>query len=177
MLIVFADFWCFPVAKTNLGIFESCRFFSLWVRPFGTFESCGLEEPFLNTAGVVLILWYFFQVLLIFFADIWCFPVSRTYLKILSNVVMFRYGRGLLVHLNFVDWKTYFSILQRLLNILIFFLDFVDFFSQTFDVSWLLEPIWKFFSNVRMFHYGQGLLVHLNLVDWKTHFSILQGLL
>ena len=28
-------------------------------------------------------------------------------------------------------------------------------------------------SNV---NYGWGLLVHLNLVDWKTHFSILQGL-
>ena len=34
-----------------------------------------------------------------------------------------------------------------------------------------------FFVNVGIFHYWQDLLARLNLVGWKTHFSILQGLL
>ena len=30
-------------------------------------------------------------------------------------------------------------------------------------------------SKVGMFHFGRGVLVHFHLVDWKTHFSVLQG--
>ena len=62
-------------------------------------------------------------------------------------------------------------------NVLIFFLYFVGFLLQTFDVFQLREPNWGFLSDAGMFHFGRGLLVRFNLVDWKTHFSILQGLL
>ena len=56
------------------------------------------------------------------------------------------------------------------------FVDFVD-FLQTFDVFQLPGPIWGFLSDAGMFYFGRGLLVRFSLVDWKTDFSILQGLL
>ena len=62
-------------------------------------------------------------------------------------------------------------------NVLIFFLYFVGFLLQTFDVFRLRGPNWGFLSDAGMFHFGRGLLVHFNLVDWETHFSVLQGLL
>ena len=57
------------------------------------------------------------------------------------------------------------------------FFRFWLFFLQTFVVSQVPGPNWGFLSDVGMFHFGRGLLVCFNLVDWKTHFSILQGLL
>ena len=42
-----------------------------------------------------------------------------------------------------------------------FLFRFCLYFSETFDVSWLLGPIWGFLSNVGMFHYGRSFLVHL----------------
>ena len=48
---------------------------------------------------------------------------------------------------------------------------------QTFGVSQFLGQIWGFLSNFGIFHYGWDLLVHLNMVDWKTHFSVPQGFL
>ena len=48
---------------------------------------------------------------------------------------------------------------------------------KTFDVLQLLGQIWEFLNNVGVFRYGWGLLVHLNLIDWKTCFSIQEGLL
>ena len=62
-------------------------------------------------------------------------------------------------------------------NVLLFLIDFVSFFSQTLDFFQLLGPIWGFLSDAGMFDFGRGLLVCFNLVDWKTHFSILQSLL
>ena len=38
-------------------------------------------------------------------------------------------------------------------------------------------PNWGFLSDAGMFHFGRGLLVRFNLVDWETDFSVLQGLL
>ena len=82
-----------------------------------------------------------------------------------------------MVHLNLIDWKTFSQYCRGCCNSLIFFLDFVDFFVKTFEVFELLGQIWGFLSNVGMFRYERGLLVHLNLIDWKTHFTILQRLL
>ena len=63
----------------------------------------------------------------------------------LSNVGIFHYRWGLSVLLNLVDWKTHSSVLQQLLQYFeTIFLDFVDFFSQSFDVYQLLGPIWDF---------------------------------
>ena len=93
----------------------------------------------------------------------------------LSDAGMFHFGRGLLVRFNLVDWKTHFSILQGLLECFTIFFRFFGVFLQTFDFFQLSGPIWGFLSDTGMFHFGRGLLVCFNLVDWKTHFSILQG--
>ena len=90
---------------------------------------------------------------------------------------MFHFGWGCLVRFNLVDWKTYYSILQGLLECFNIFFRFCWVFLQTFDVFQLLVPIWGLLSDAGMFHFWRGLLVRFNPVDWKTHFSILQGLL
>ena len=95
----------------------------------------------------------------------------------LSNVGMFRYEWGFLVHLYLIDWKTYFLILQELLQYFYIFFRFCWLFVKTFGVFELLRQIWRFLSNVGIFRDGWGFLVHLNLIDWKTHFSIIQKLL
>ena len=48
---------------------------------------------------------------------------------------------------------------------------------KTFEVFQLLRQIWGILSNADVFHYGWDLSVHLNLIDWKIHFSELRGLL
>ena len=99
-----------------------------------------------------------------------CSNVLRTCLDV-ADVGIFAYGWGFLVHLKMVDCKNHFSKLQGLLeslnNSFRFWL-----FLQSFDVFKLLEQNWGFLSNFHVFHYGQDPLVHLNLVGWKTHFSL-----
>ena len=56
-------------------------------------------------------------------------------------------------------------------NVLIFFLYFVGFLLQTFDVFRLRGPNWGFLSDAGMFHFGRGLLVRFNLVDWRPIFQ------
>ena len=90
---------------------------------------------------------------------------------------MIHYGQGFLICWNLAAWRSYFSILQGMLSVLIIFFRFCWLFLQTFDVFELLGQIWRFFSNVGILGYGWGFLVHLKLVDWKNHFSKLQGLL
>ena len=48
---------------------------------------------------------------------------------------------------------------------------------KNFEVSQLLGQLWGFLCNVDVFRYGWDLLVHLNLIDWKIHFSVLRGFL
>ena len=104
------------------------------------------------------------------------FQLQRPIWRFVSKVSMFHFGPGLLVHFHLVDWKTHFSILQGLLQISNNFCRFCWFFLQTFDVFQLPGPIWGFLSDAGMFHFGRSLLVRFNLLDWTTHFSILQGL-
>ena len=94
----------------------------------------------------------------------------------LSDASTFHFGRGLLVRFNLLDWKSHFSILPGLLECFNTSFRFCWVFLQNFDVFQLFGPIWGFLSDASMFHFGRGLLVRFNLVDWKTHFSILQDL-
>ena len=89
--------------------------FPSWAGPFDTFESCSLDNLFLNTAGVA--------------------------------------------------------------TIFFFFLDFVAFLRRILRFPSLLGQLWGFLSNVDVFRYGWDLLVHLSLIDWKIHFSVLRGFL
>ena len=57
------------------------------------------------------------------------------------------------------------------------FFRFCRLFVETFDEFQLLGKTWGFLSNVGIFRYGCRLLLYLNLIDWRTDFSILQGLL
>ena len=71
--------------------------------PFGTFESGRLEDPFLNTAGVALIFYlfiFFFRFCWVFLQTFDVFQLLGQIWGFLSNVGMFRYGRGFLVHFN-----------------------------------------------------------------------------
>ena len=139
-------------------------------------ESGCLEELFLNTAGYALSFNNFFRFCWLFLQTFDVFELLGQIWRFFSNVGILGYGWGFLVHLKLVDWKNHFSKLQGLLeslnNSFRFWL-----FLQNFDVFKLLEQIWGFLSNFHISHYGQDLLVHLNLVGWKTHFSLLQGLL
>ena len=84
---------------------------------------------------------------------------------------------GFLVRFNRVDWKTHFSIPQDLFKSFNTFFRFCWVFLQTFDIFRLPGPNWGFLNDAGMFKLWRGLLVRFNLIDWKTHFSILQGLL
>ena len=106
------------------------------------------------------------NVLIIFFKFCWLFLKTFYLFQLLgqiweffSNVGIFHYGWGVLVHLKMLDWKTHFSKLQ---------------------VFWCF-PVARtnlgFLINIGIFHCGWGFLVGLNLVGWKTSFSILQGFL
>ena len=95
----------------------------------------------------------------------------------LSDAGMFHFGRGPLVRFNLEDWETHFSIVQSLFECFTIFLEFVGFFLQKFNFFQLSGPGWGFLSDDGMFDFGRGLLVRFNLLDWKTHLSILQGLL
>ena len=97
--------------------------------------------------------------------------------RFVNKVDMFHFGRVLLVRFNLVYWKTHFSILLGVFDCFNIFFRFCWFFFRTFDVFQLPGPNWGFLSDAGMFHFGWGLLVRFNLVDWKSHFSILQGLL
>ena len=72
-------------------------------------------------------------------------------------------------------WRPIFKYCRICSNVLIFFLYFVGFLLKTFDVFRLQGQNWGFLSDAGMFHFGRGLLVRFNLVDWETHFSVLQG--
>ena len=126
----------------------------------------------------------FFECFNVFFRFSWfslqtfdVFQLPRPKWGFLGDSGMFDFGWGLLVRFNLVYWKTHFSILQGLFECFNIFFRFCWFLLQTFDVFQLLGPKWGFLSDVGMFYFGRGLLVYFSLVDWKTHFSILQGLL
>ena len=114
LLTVCEDFWCFPVARTNLGTFEKCQYVSLPAGPFSTFEFDRLEDPFLNTAGVVGIFQYIFlKFCWLFVKTFEVFQSLRLIWGFLSNVSVFCYGvRSFGTFAS--DWKTNFSILQWL---------------------------------------------------------------
>ena len=49
---------------------------TLWC--FSTQKYSGMEVPFYNIAGIILMLWWVFQILLISFKYFQCFPVPET---------------------------------------------------------------------------------------------------
>ena len=49
---------------------------TLWC--FSTQKYSGMEVPFYNIAGIILVLWWVFQILLISFKYFQCFPVPET---------------------------------------------------------------------------------------------------
>ena len=83
---------------------------------FGTFETGRLEDPFLSTAGVVLIFEQFcFRIFLLFLPIFGVFQLLGQIWGFLGILGIFRYGWVFLVHLKLVNWKTHLSILQGLL--------------------------------------------------------------
>ena len=60
---------------TSLVIFDCHRYASLSVRPFDTIQHGRMDNPFLGIASAFLMFFFFFQILLISFKDIKCFPV------------------------------------------------------------------------------------------------------
>ena len=91
-------------------------------------------------------------------------------------LVCFNFGETFWYALIWQIGRPIFKYCRMCSNVLIFLLDFVGFLLQTFDVFQLRGPNWGFLSDAGMFHFGRGLLVRFNLVDWETHFSILQSL-
>ena len=111
------------------------------------------------------------------FSQVSCiFQLQGPIWRFVSKAGLFDFGRSLLVHFHLVDWKTHFSVLQGLLQYSNNFCRFCWLFLEKFDVFQLPELIWGFLSDASMFHFGRGFLVRFSLLDWKTHFSILQGL-
>ena len=166
--VSFADFWFFPVVGANLGIFEWCWYVSLWAGSFGTLQSGRLWDPFFSTAGFVQMFYYFSRFCWVSFADFWFFPVVGANLGTFEwcwYVSLWAGCFGMLQSGRLED--PFFNTAGFARMFYYFFWILLGLFLQTFYVFQLLGPIWGFLSNVGMFDFGWGLLVHLHLIDWS----------